>query len=72
MPWTWFAALSIALSFLVLHAFWVRRRLNTRLPPGPKGLPIIGNVLDMPRKHLGREFAVLSAKYGTCVDLLAP
>ncbi|KAI0724641.1 cytochrome P450 [Fomitopsis betulina] len=37
------------------------------LPPGPKGLPFIGNVFQMPRAHAGRGFAELSKKYGDLV-----
>lgn len=40
------------------------QRKELPLPPGPKGLPIIGNVLQMPRTHIERGFAKLSEKYG--------
>jgi hypothetical protein len=36
--------LAVAASFVLVH----RRRRNARLPPGPKGYPLIGNVLDIP------------------------
>lgn len=47
---------------LVLRS--VLRREAVPLPPGPKGLPFIGNILQMPRAHIERGFAKLSEKYG--------
>ena len=35
------------------------------LPPGPTGLPIIGNALQMPREHIERGLAKLAERYGT-------
>ena len=47
----------------------VYRLLTTRrqgpLPPGPKGLPIIGNVLDMPTSHEWLTFAKWGVQWGT-------
>ena len=54
--------------FATLACFLFLRRATQQkelpLPPGPKGLPIIGNVLQMPRTHIERGFAKLSEKYG--------
>ncbi len=41
-----------------------RRRRRLALPPGPPGLPVVGNVLDFPQSHYGAEFSKLAAKYG--------
>ena len=62
MSWQW-VALAIGLVFCVemLHM----KRMRLRLPPGPLGLPFIGNVFDIPTKNLGQEFRKLSVKYGT-------
>ncbi|KAL1744246.1 cytochrome P450 [Schizophyllum fasciatum] len=34
------------------------------LPPGPKGLPIIGNMLDLPQSHAWKTFAKWGEEYG--------
>ncbi|KAI0774724.1 CyP450 monooxygenase [Trametes elegans] len=64
----WLSALFVVTTLAVLtYTYSVRSR--GRLPPGPKPLPLIGNALDMPTRHLGREFRELSDKYGEIVYL---
>ncbi|KAI0741720.1 cytochrome P450 [Daedaleopsis nitida] len=58
----WFI-LSIA-GALVLVVYKCRPARQHHLPPGPRPLPIVGNVLDFPRNHLGREFRDISLTYG--------
>ena len=41
-----------------------RRRSRSRLPPGPKGYPIIGNLLDLPPTHVWERFADWGKQYG--------
>lgn len=33
-------------------------------PPGPKGLPVVGNVADMPTSHEWYKFAEWGKQYG--------
>ena len=62
-PWSW---IGMSVLLVVLMQTWLRARARARrLPPGPTPLPIVGNILQMPRKDLGREFADLSNVYGT-------
>ncbi|KAM5537396.1 hypothetical protein V8D89_008915 [Ganoderma adspersum] len=40
-----------------------------RLPPGPPGLPVIGNVLSLATSHPWKRFALWSSTYGPVVHL---
>ncbi|KAI0774783.1 cytochrome P450 [Trametes elegans] len=63
--------LAIATAGLFLCRILLRRgdRANLPLPPSPRPLPLLGNVLDFPKVHLGREFHALSQVYGHIVHL---
>ena len=39
-------------------------RKQQRLPPGPKGLPIIGNILDVPSQAAWKQYAAWATEYG--------
>ena len=63
MSWLpWFAVIA-TIGAVIVHEVCYRLK-GVRFPPGPKPLPFIGNVLDMPRKHLGRDFTNLVKRYG--------
>ncbi|TBU42978.1 cytochrome P450 [Dichomitus squalens] len=55
------------LAALLVRARWFRRVAALPLPPSPPGYPIIGNLLDVPKRDMEPAFRDLNAKYGTCL-----
>ncbi|KAJ7482980.1 cytochrome P450 [Mycena galericulata] len=49
------------------HLYTTRKSLP--LPPGPKGWPLIGNVLDMPKSHAWKTFARWGDIYGGIMSI---
>ena len=43
---------------------WSRRTRGLPLPPGPKPLPFIGNMFDMPTSKMCEGYRDLTDKYG--------
>ncbi|KAF7372790.1 Cytochrome P450 2B11 [Mycena sanguinolenta] len=62
---------TIAVIALLAGVYFVRSRTvpRPRLPPGPPGLPLLGNVLQAPAKHLATYFRGLCKEYGGFVSL---
>ena len=57
-----FLILALVIWYSILH-----RRTGRPLPPGPKRLPIIGNLFNMPTTIPSAEkYHELTQKYGTC------
>lgn len=55
------AALSVAAT---LWKYFNTKKPPYPLPPGPKGFPIIGNLLDLPNKREAQEYARWAEVYG--------
>lgn len=53
---------------LPVFVFVVRRLRDTSrsLPPGPKPLPLIGNILDLPRAKAWLGYHEMCKQYGKC------
>ncbi|CAL1702358.1 unnamed protein product [Somion occarium] len=60
-----------ALGVFILHRFFSSKRRQS-LPPGPKGLPLIGNVLDMPSSYEWLTFAKWGEQWGDIISVNLP
>lgn len=52
------------LFFIVYIAQYVQHCKQPHFPPGPRPLPVIGNLFDIPKVFSAREYRDLSNRYG--------
>ncbi|KAF7345741.1 Cytochrome p450 [Mycena venus] len=64
----WRSILVLA-SACIVSGCYIQRKKSPRLPPGPRGLPIIGNVLDIPTEKHWLKFAELAEVWGDIFSL---
>ena len=55
----------------VFVVYWSGQRQRRHLPPGPKKLPFIGNLLSMPTRAEWETFAKWGKEYSLCLILSA-
>ncbi|KAI0718513.1 CyP450 monooxygenase [Cerioporus squamosus] len=67
MPALWLIVVLVAVVFLVLRR--LQKRSSLPLPPGPRGLPILGNALDVPIEDMPGAFRAMNEQYGDVVYL---
>ncbi len=59
-------AVAILVTVILLNRLLAKKPAGP-LPPGPKGLPLLGNMLDMPTSHEWKTFAHWGERWGeTC------
>nr|BAL05079.1 cytochrome P450 [Phanerodontia chrysosporium] len=68
-PLTYLVFLSAILTVVLIRTAIARRKRWARLPPGPKGLPIVGNVLQMPKSQEWLTFSRWAEQYGDIIYL---
>lgn len=59
-----FSSCGVVVMLLALLPRFIRRKPLAQLPPGPKGLPFIGNLLDMPSEKEWLTFAQWGDAWG--------
>jgi len=54
----------VILVFVLVPLYWVSKQTRLPLPPGPKGWPLIGNLLDVPQANFVATYTEWARKYG--------
>ena len=60
------------LTIICLAGLYFKNRRKLPLPPGPKGLPFIGNLLDLSPKNAHAKYYEWSKKHGDVISLALP
>ncbi|XP_037331350.2 cytochrome P450 2K1-like [Pungitius pungitius] len=61
-----YVSVGLMVAFMcVLISFFFRSKDETKEPPGPKPLPLLGNLLQLDLKRMDRSLVDLSKKYGS-------
>lgn len=71
MAFSYLTITDIFFAFLALLVFEKSLRrfsLRPALPPGPKGLPVVGNILDMPSEKEWLTFAQWGERWGESME----
>lgn len=55
---------TLLIATVLLWAIHLARRQSKTRPPGPVGLPLVGNVFDLPGSREAENIAALGSKYG--------
>ena len=65
----------LTVALLIAYSYiqdWRRNPARLPYPPGPKGYPIIGNLLDIPNAFIYKRFREMSRDLGTFSTCWSP
>jgi len=54
----------VVLILALIPLYRASKKERLALPPGPKGWPLIGNLLDIPRSNFVKTYTEWARKYG--------
>lgn len=57
-------AIVVAILLLLIRSLWTKLSNRRKLPPGPKGVPLIGNLLHLPKQRQFEQLYQWSKEYG--------
>ena len=63
----WFNVLSTAMALLAASTLLVIFRSKKRFPPGPPALPLLGNILDLPKRESWKVYLDWGRAYSALV-----
>ncbi|KAJ7880535.1 cytochrome P450 [Mycena olivaceomarginata] len=69
LPKTDWLPILILISACVVSLYYARPKKNARLPPGPRGIPFLGNILQVPTKQHWLRFAEMGEVWGDICSL---
>ena len=59
-----YVAIPVALASVALVGYALRRKSALPRPPGPKGVPLLGNIFDFPKEKEWLTYAKWGDEYG--------
>lgn len=61
-----YVVVPVALASIALVGYVISKKSSLPRPPGPKGIPILGNIFDFPKEKEWLTYAKWGDEYGEC------